>query len=59
MTTYDLTRDQLVYLKESYLCETRLRVSYSELADADNIVSDAALHDYYKGVTFTPDDFPC
>ena len=57
MTVKELNRDQMVQLKQDYLVETRGDVSYGELADADNLVTDAQMFDYYGGIDFVPDDF--
>lgn len=57
MTVKELNRDQMIQLKQDYLCETRGDVSYGELADADEIVSDEQMFDYYGGIDFVEDDF--
>ena len=73
MTTHELTRDQMVSLKQAYLCKldeegTLNEVLYNdpdddrglsmaELADADSLVPDEIIHDNYAGVEFTEDDF--
>jgi len=57
MTVKELNRDQMVQLKQDYLVEIRGDVSYGELADADSIVTDEQMFDYYSGVNFVPDDF--
>lgn len=59
MTTHELTREQLVELKETYLTETMDEVSQGELADADSLVSDETIHEKYAGTNFVPDDFWC
>ncbi len=63
MTVHDLNSDQLSQLKQNMLCE-RMDAhgespSWGELADADNIISDAEVKDQYSGVDFVPDDFSC
>lgn len=57
MTVKELNRDQMIQLKQDYLCEIRGDVSYGELADADEIVSDEQMFDYYGGIDFVEDDF--
>ncbi len=57
MTVEELNRDQLVELKEHYLLETRKNVSYEDLAEADDLVSDHTVYAYYAGTEFSPDDF--
>ena len=59
MTTHELNRDQMTELKGHYLCETQDRVSYGELAAADELVSDQTIHEYYAGTCFVDDDFTC
>lgn len=58
MTVYDLTRDQLIELKQSILCEHGC-LSYGELADADEIVSDNAVYSEFDNYDFSTDDFFC
>lgn len=57
MTVKELNRDQMVQLKQDYLVEIRGDVSYGELADADKLVTDAQMFDYYGGIDFVPEDF--
>ena len=57
MTFSELTQDQKIKLKQDYLTNKKPNVSYGELADADELVSDAELEAEYGGVSFTPDDF--
>ena len=59
MTTHELNREQMTELKGKYLCETQDSVSYGELADADEIVSDQTIHEHYAGIYFVDDDFTC
>lgn len=59
MNTHELNRDQMTELKGNYLCETQENVSWGELADADEIVSDQTIHEYYAGTDFSDDDFCC
>lgn len=67
MNVTELNRDQLIELKQSYLevlnesgeHEEVVGVSYGELANADEIVPDDVIFDYYDGIIFTEDDFFC
>ena len=63
MNVHDLTRDQLVELKEQYLVDWYdsydQHPSYQELADADSIIPDGLVYDYFDGIEFTADDFVC
>lgn len=58
MGVRELNRDQLIELKVQYLMDIHNgNVSYGEIAEADDIVSDATVYEYYSGYTFSPDDF--
>ncbi|MBR5180805.1 MAG: hypothetical protein IKW88_00965 [Clostridiales bacterium] len=61
MKVKDLTRDQLIQLKQHYLTELRIsegtRVSFAEIAEADSLVSDEVIFKEYARITFTEDDF--
>ena len=66
MKVHELTRDQLVELKQRYLCDwydsypfDHNGPSYQELADADTIIPDDLVFDYFDGFDFVPDDFAC
>ena len=63
MTVKQLNRDMLIELKERYLAGKREQsgegISYSELANADKIVSDDTIYKEYDGYTFGVDDFSC
>lgn len=54
MSYDELNRDQILALKQNYLQEN---VSYNELAEADNLVSDEELEQEYKNVNFVEEDF--
>lgn len=58
MTVYDLTRDQLIDLKQ-YMLIDQGSPSWGELADADEIISDDAVYSEFDGCEFTEDDFFC
>lgn len=71
MDVTELSREQLVELKQSYLCSLAdsgdyevfdvryIGVSYSDLVNADDIVPDDVVFDNYSGVVFCDDDFNC
>ena len=57
MSVYELSKNQLIELKQNYLCEVQKNVSYGELCDADNIISDEEIFNEYENVKFSEDDF--
>ena len=57
MSYKELNRDQILALKQNYLVRTQDNVSYNELAEADNLVSDEELEQEYKNVDFVEEDF--
>lgn len=73
MTTYELNREQMIQLKQDYLCrldeegtlnevlyddpDDTRHLSQGELAKADELVPDDVIHDNYAGTYFTEDDF--
>jgi len=62
MKVTELNRDQLVCLKQAYLCELPQdwfadEPSYQDLANADSIVSDEEIFSHYAGTEFVPEDF--
>lgn len=59
MSIYELSKNQLIELKQNYLCEVQKNVSYEELCDADNIVSDEEIFQAYSCVDFSSEDFVC
>lgn len=58
MTVHELTREQLIELKQHMLCEQG-SPSYGELADADELVSDETAFAEYDTTEFSEDDFFC
>lgn len=54
MSYNELNREQILALKQNYLKDN---VSYNELAEADNLVSDEELEQEYKNVNFVEEDF--
>ena len=59
MKVQDLTRDQLVELKQGYLCGRPEEPSWEELAQADTLISDEEIFSAYDGYNFVPEDFVC
>ena len=60
MTVYELNRDQLAELKARYYADkTGEDLSYDEIADIDNLVSDAEIFRASEDIEFSPDDFSC
>ena len=59
MSVKDLTREQLIELKQRYYTERNENVSYGELADIDNLVSDNEVFEEYEHITFVEEDFFC
>lgn len=58
-SVYDLTREELIELKERYYCDESYNVSYGELANIDEIVSDEEIFTEYDEYVFCDDDFFC
>lgn len=58
MTVHELTREQLIELKQHMLCEQG-SPSYGELADADELVSDESAFAEFDATDFSEDDFFC
>ena len=59
MSVYELSKNQLIELKQNYLCEVQKNVSYGELCDADNIISDEEIFQAYSCTDFSLDVFMC
>jgi len=63
MNVTDLSREQLSELKGNYLCERNEergeRTFWSDLCDADVLVSDAEIYEAYAATDFCDDDFFC
>ncbi len=70
MDVHDLSRDQLIELKQNYMVELADNgefaevmgvdydnPSYRDMADADKLISDEDIFRHYDGYTFTEDDF--
>ena len=63
MTYDELNEDQKLELKQQIVMDRNEHIgegtSSWELANADELVSDDDLRDYYEGTEFSPDDFTC
>jgi hypothetical protein len=62
MSVEELNKEQLTELKQNYYCNVVKEnegVSYGELADVDNLVSDKEIKEYYSDTYFVNDDFAC
>lgn len=61
MTIKELKPEQLEQVKQRYYTEKQAEkgegVSYGELLQVDQLVTDAEIIEAYAGVIFTPDDF--
>ena len=59
MSVYELNRDQLTELKQNYYCEYYLddNISYWEMANIDDIISDDEVFAAYENTDFDNDDF--
>lgn len=57
MKIEDLTREQLIELKQRYYTERNENVSYGELAHIDVLVSDNEIFEEYGHITFVEEDF--
>lgn len=62
MTVHDLSRDQLVELKQNFISlwiDGQEPVSYDVLMDADELIPDETIFETYEGTIFTENDFFC
>ncbi len=59
MDVHELSRDQLIELKQRMLCDRYQQPSWFDMVDADNKVSDDEVFREYEGTEFVPDDFFC
>lgn len=61
MTVQELNREQLQQVKVNYYTndcnEPSGPLSYGEIMDIDNIISDEEIYEAYAGVDFVEDDF--
>lgn len=59
MSVKELSREQLIELKAMFYAENNNNVSWGELANVDELVSDETIFNEYSGTIFTNDDFFC
>lgn len=64
MNVHELNREQLIQLKQGYLCEISDKrngetPSWYEIANADEFVTDEEIFDFYAGTYFVEEDFAC
>ena len=64
MKVYELSRDQMIELKQRYLMDQYEdrhlgEPSYDELATVDSDITDNEIYQVYSGIEFTNDDFFC
>ena len=57
MTIQQLTREQILQLKQAMLTEQSDTVSYGELLHADQLISDTEVTLKFYGTEFTDEDF--
>lgn len=61
MTVRELNREQIIQLKQAYLCEEfderGLTPSWGELAEVDTTISDEVLFERYEDYDFVEEDF--
>lgn len=57
MTVHELNRDRIIQLKQYHLMQDGESVSWLELANADEEVSDEEIFAEFAGTDFTDDDF--
>ena len=55
----ELSRAELIELKQAILSETEGPLSYGELADADQLITDDQVFSRFDGTEFSTDDFFC
>ena len=54
-----LTQDELYELKQRMLCDRNPDISWGELFEADNFVTDEEVFTEFGDTAFTDDDFFC
>ena len=60
MNVKELSRDELTELKQNYYSMVNdIDLSYGELVNIDELVSDEEIFNYFSDVTFTKNDFFC
>lgn len=66
MTSRELSSEQYKELCQRYITDNwtdsvknTISPAYDDLVNADELVAEDVIHDYYEGVVFTNDDFFC
>lgn len=57
MELKNLSKEQIIQLKQRLYCERNENVSYGELVDIDNLVSDDEVKNEYGDIMFVEEDF--
>ena len=57
MNLIELTREQIISLKQDLLAKRIPNVSYGELSNANELVSDDEIIQLYKDTEFSEEDF--
>ena len=57
MKLKDLSKEQIIQLKQKLYCERNENVSYGELADINNLVSNEEIEKEYNDISFVEEDF--
>lgn len=57
MEVRELTREQLEMVKQRYYCMAHDNVSYAELLNINELVSDEEIFEEYSDTMFVEDDF--
>lgn len=56
---FELTREELTEVKTRYYCEINDNVSWGEIANIDELVTDEEIFEEYDEYFFVDDDFSC
>ncbi len=59
MTVKELSRSELIELKQKHYSQKNSNISYSEMTFIDELVSDSEIFRAYENVEFTEEDFFC
>lgn len=57
MNLKELNKNQIEQLKQRYYCDRNKNVSYGELIDIDELVSDEEIEEEYGATFFVEEDF--
>lgn len=59
MTVNELSRDELIELKQKYYSKKEGNISYGEMATVDRLVTDEEIFSAFENVEFTEENFFC